>query len=195
MLFNWLSFLYYEKWDKTLIHTTNSDEYVEIGQLVVPEEVFERDIGPVGNGEVIGHSAAGQHFLHAGLEDGHAELGGLIIGGELDDLSGIFQGHVKLLRRDLIISRCGNFAEDIAAQVQRRGRSNAVGVGGDIPDYLSAALTDNLENGSRKSGPRSVSGHAVVLSRVLNNLNLPGDGRVLPLDLDDSAGFHVDGLP
>ena len=57
------------------------------GNAVVPVELRERHVGGVGDGEVVPHLAARQRLGVAPFGDGDAQLGGLVVVGQLDDLA------------------------------------------------------------------------------------------------------------
>ena len=61
------------------------------GDAVMPEETFQSDIAGIGDGKIIAHGVPSQHRGVAPLGNGHAQIGGLVIGRELDDLPGVFQ--------------------------------------------------------------------------------------------------------
>ena len=65
-----------------------------IRDLIVPEEIRQGYVGGVGHRQIVAHGLAGQHFGVAPLGDGHAQIGGLVVGADLDDLSGVLQRDV-----------------------------------------------------------------------------------------------------
>ena len=65
-----------------------------IGNLIMPEEGFQRHIGGVGDRQIIAHGLACHDLRVAALGDADAQLSRLIVGGQLDDLAGIFQRHI-----------------------------------------------------------------------------------------------------
>ena len=61
----------------------------------MPVKVLQRHVGGVRHSKVVTHLTAGEHRGIASFGDGHTETGGLIKGGELDDLSGKLQRLVE----------------------------------------------------------------------------------------------------
>ena len=57
----------------------------------MPVEVLQCHVGRVGHRDVIPHLAARQHLGIAPLGDGHAQIRGLVVIGQLDDLAGILR--------------------------------------------------------------------------------------------------------
>ena len=55
----------------------------------MPEEGVQGHIGGVGHGKIIAHLVPGQDLGVASIGDGDAQAGGLVIGRELDNLTGI----------------------------------------------------------------------------------------------------------
>lgn len=72
-----------------------------IGNFIVPEEGFQRHVGGVRHRQIVAHGLARHDLRVAALGDADAEAGGLIIGRELDDLTGIFQRHIMHGRRPI----------------------------------------------------------------------------------------------
>ena len=70
------------------------DTPITVGNFIVPEEGFQRHVGGVGHRQIVAHGLACHDLCVAALGDGNAEAGRLIIGRELDDLTGIFQRHI-----------------------------------------------------------------------------------------------------
>ena len=65
-----------------------------VGNFIVPEEGLQRHVGGIGHRQIITHGLARHDLCVAALGDGNAETGRLIIGRELDNLTGIFQRHI-----------------------------------------------------------------------------------------------------
>jgi hypothetical protein len=122
------------------------------------------------------------------------QVGGLVVVGQLDDLAGILQRLIKGGAAELPIGRGGDFNDFIAAQRQGLGRRHAPGVRGDIVHHFAAAGLADLIDCALQGGARRGAGDLVVLGGVLADLELPGDGGVLPLDLRRFPGLDVDGL-
>lgn len=65
-----------------------------VGNFIVPEEGLQRHVGGIGHRQIVAHGLACHDLRVAALGDADAETGRLIIGRELDDLTGIFQRHI-----------------------------------------------------------------------------------------------------
>ena len=65
-----------------------------VRNFIVPEEGLQRHVGGVGHRQIVAHGLACHDLRVAALGDDDAETGRLIIGRELDDLTGIFQRHI-----------------------------------------------------------------------------------------------------
>ena len=160
----------------------------------MPEEVLQVHIAGVCHRQVIAHGLAGQYGGVAPLGDGHAKVRRLVKGADLDDLSGKLQRHIMDGGIHLPVGRGGDLHDLIPPQGQRLGGGHAPGVRGDIIHNLAAALLDDLVDGALERRSRSGAGDVVGLLSILVDLDLAGDGGVLPLDLNGVAGLHIDGL-
>ncbi len=126
------------------------------GDTVMPEETLQIHIGGVGNGDVVSHLISGQHRSVAALCDGNAQFSRLIIGGELNDLTGILQSYIKHLGGYLPIGGRGNLTNLIAGQRQGLTGSYAAGIGGNVVYNLAAAGIDDLIDSALQGVPGAV---------------------------------------
>ena len=160
----------------------------------MPVKLRERHIAGVGHSKVVPHLAARQRLGIAPLGDGDAQVGGFVVVGQLDDLARILQGLVKHGVAELPIGRGGHFNDFIPPQGQGFGRRHASGVGGDVIHHLAGPGLADLIHRPLQGGACRGTGDLVVLGSILADLELPGDGGVLPLDLRRFPGLDVDGL-
>ena len=82
----------------------------------MPVEFGERHITGVRHGDVVAHLAARQGLSVAPLGDGDAQVGGLVVVGQLNDLAGIFQRLIKHGAAELPVGRSGHLSDLVAAQ-------------------------------------------------------------------------------
>ena len=160
----------------------------------MPVKTLQIHIGGVGYGDVVAHLISGKCGSVAAFGDGNTQFCSLIVGVELDDLSGVFQRHIKHLGRDLPIGGSGHLTDLIAGQRQGLAGRHTTGIGGDIVHDLAAAGIDDLIDSALE---RSAGGGAcdlVVLAGILVNLDLACDGLVLPFDLHGPACTDIDCL-
>lgn len=165
-----------------------------IGDLIVPEEGFQRHVGGIGHRQIVAHGLARHDLRVAALGDADAEAGGLIVGRELDDLTGIFQRHIMHGGIELPIGGRCDLSELIAGQRQRFAGRDAPGVRRDVVHHLAAAGIDDLINSALERGACGGASDLVILSGVLINLDLARDSGIFPLDLHGLARRDIDGL-
>ena len=165
-----------------------------VGNFIMPEEGLQRHVGGVGHRQIVAHGLACHDLRVAALGDADAEAGGLIIGRELDDLTGIFQRHIMHGGIELPIGgRCG-LPDLIAGQRQRLAGCDAPGIRRNVVHYLAAAGIDDLINSALERSTCGGAGDLVILSGVLINLDLARDSGIFPLDLHGLARRDIDGL-
>ena len=95
---------------------------------------------------------------------------------------------------ELPVGRSRHLYDLIAAERQGLGGRHAPGVSGDIVHHLAAALLNDLINGALERGASCGTRNVVGFSSVLVDLDLAGDGGVLPLNLNSLARLDIDSL-
>ena len=160
----------------------------------MPVEALQIHIGGVGNGDVVAHLISGQHCSVAALGNGNAQLGSLIVSIELDDLTCVLQCHIKHLGGHLPIGRGGYLSNLIAGQRQGLTGCHTTGIGGDIVHDLAAAGIDDFINSTLERCAGGGACDFVVLAGILVNLDLTGNGFILPFNLHGPACTDIDRL-
>ena len=160
----------------------------------MPVEILQGHVGGVCHRQIIPHGLAGQHLGIAPLGDGHPQIGGLVVGADLDDLPGVFQRDVMDGGIYLPVGRGCDFNHLIASQREGLAGRNAPCVRGDVVHHFTATCVDNLINSALQRRPGRRASDLIVFGGILVNLDLAGDGLVDPLDLRRVAGPHIDGL-
>lgn len=166
------------------------------GEPVMPVEIVECHIRGIGNArEVIPHGRTRLYLMIAGLLDGHAQLGRLIVLTELDDLAGILDLCLHPLAVDLIVRRRGHLSHIVAAQGQRIGSCDTVGVCGDVADdHAGSCLRDLIDSTFQCSAGRC-SCDGIGLFRIFPHLDLASDSCILPGNLRAVAALYIDVQP
>ena len=85
-----------------------------IGDFIMPEERLQRHIRGIGNRQVIAHGLTGHDLCVTPFGDGNAKICRLIVGGDFDDLTGIFQRYIMHGGVDLPERRRCDFADLVA---------------------------------------------------------------------------------
>ena len=161
----------------------------------MPEETVQRNIGGVADtGEVIAHDLSGLYHAVAGLLNGHAEIGGLVVGGELDDLVWILDLGLHLLTAELIVLGCGHLRNKVAAQRQRIGSGDAACIGHNIAHDLTGTGLRDLKHRAFQSRAGALASDEVIVSTILADLDLTGYSAVLPFDLRALTRLNIDGF-
>ena len=162
---------------------------------VMPEETVQRNIGGVADtGEVIAHDLSGLYLAVAGLLNGHAEIGGLVVGGEFDDLVWILDLGLHLLTAELIVLGCGHLRNKVAAQRQRIGSGDAACIGHNIAHDLTGTGLRDLKHRAFQSRAGALASDEVIVSTILADLDLTGYSAVLPFDLRALTRLNIDGF-
>ena len=164
------------------------------GDAVVPVEGLQRHIAGVRHRNVITHLAADHDLGIAPLGDGHAQRRGLVVGGELDDLACIFQRHIMDGGIQLPVRRSLDFTNLVAGQRKCLTGCDTPGIGGDVIHDLAAAGIDDLKDRTCQRRAGCSARDLVILGSILVNLDLAGDGFVLPFDFDSLASSDIDRL-
>ena len=86
-----------------------------------------------------------------------------------------------------------HLADEIAGQRQLLGDGQSAAVGTNGIDYIPGLIGD-LEHRALQQCPGRQAIGGVVVRRTLCDLDLSGDGGILPFDLSSLAGLHIDGL-
>ena len=164
------------------------------GDAVVPVEGLQRHIAGVRHRNVITHLAAGHDLGIAPLGDGHAQRRGLVVGGELDDLACVFQRHVMDGGIELPVRGSLDFTNLVASQGQGFTGGHPTGIGSDVIHDFAAAGIDDLKDRTCQRRAGCSARDLVILGSILVNLDLAGDGFVLPFDFDSLASSDIDRL-
>ena len=165
------------------------------GQGIAPVKGFQRRGGIVGNAGKVVADKLPRHDLHvAGFLDRHIRVQALIGHGCLDDLTGILNFYLNgHLIQPVKLRRLG-FHDLIPRQRQRLAHRQAVFVRLDrIHQPVGAGVVD-LKDSVGDGCPGRPAIHGIIVRRGLDDLDLAGDGRILPLDFCGFAGLYIHGL-
>ena len=161
------------------------------GQGVPPIEGSEHDVGAVGNvAEHIAHRLARHDLFGSGFGDGNAGGQRLIRDLKADDLSRVFQIGRQLLVAHPVIGRGFYLFDGVARKRQGLGGGYAPAVGANGVHQIPGLVPD-LEHRALQQRPGGQSVGGIIVGGLFRDLDLGGDGGVLPLDQRGLARLDV----
>ena len=165
------------------------------GQGILPEEGGQAGRGVVGDApEIILDGLAGHDLRISCLFDADIGIEAFICHGSFDDLTGEFQLYLYGGLVQAIKLRGLGLHDLVPAQGQRLGYRHAIFIRPDSIHQFSGPVVVDLEYGVGNGGAGGPAVHGVVVRRGLGDLDLPGDGGVLPLHFCGLPGLDIDGL-
>ena len=163
------------------------------GQDIPPEEGGQAGRGVVGDAaEIILDGLAGHDLRISCLFDADIGIETLVCHGRLDDLTGKLQLHLYGGLVQTIKLRGLGLHDLVSAQGQRLGYRHAIFIRPDSIHQFSGPVVVDLEYGVGNGGAGGPAVYGVVVRRGLGDLDLPGDGGILPFYLGGLSGLHID---
>ena len=162
------------------------------GQRVPPIEAVQPDIGGIGDpGEHIAHRLAAHDLLGAGLGDGNAGGQGLVRDLKGEDLSLMLQISVEDGIIHAVVVRGLDLLDGVAAQREGLGNRQSPAVALDGVHHIVGLIVNLKDRAGQKRTLRQTVG-GVVVGGLLDDLDLRGDGGILPLHQSSLPSGHID---